>query len=357
MRAKLLMMAGAVALAVPTLTLPLDTADAATRELRYADFGPNRGTRAAALKWLDTELRKRSNNELGLKFTWGGALLNAKTSAKGLGAGVADMASIVAVYNPGTLVVYEAPDALMLSSEWAGMRATYELLTTHPKARAEFKKKNIRYFSNFTTGPTQLLSRMPIKSIEDLKGKKLRATGGFVKAFNAAGATTVSVPQPKVYEALSSKTVDGTTNYWYVIRGYKQYEVASHITELNLGQVLGFGIAMNERTYQSLSAKHKAIVDKLGSDFIDYMAARMIESRSAVKAELVKGVGKHKVTVYKPGPGMREMLAKEAAKDVEKWLGKAKKKGLDGPKVLATFKGLYDKYEAEAKAKGYPWKR
>ena len=73
---------------LPALTVGLNDAEAATRELSYGEFGPNRGTRAGALKWLDQEMRKRSNNELGLNITWGGALLGAKTAAQGLSDGL-----------------------------------------------------------------------------------------------------------------------------------------------------------------------------------------------------------------------------------------------------------------------------
>lgn len=352
---KTLLAAAAVAVAAGHLVVAPVT-DAQAKTLRFADFGPNRGARAGALKWMAAELEKRSGGAMKIKFTWGGALLGAKNSAKGLGAGVADLASIVAVYNPGQLVVYEAVDALMLDDEYATLRATYDLMTTNKNALAEFKKKGIRYFSNYTTGPTQLLSRVPIRTLADLKGKKIRATGGFVRAMNAAGATTISLPQPKVYEALSSKTIDGTTNYWYVIRGYKQYEVAGYATELNLGQVAAFGIAMNAKSYDSLSAKEKGWVDGVGRDFITHMAKTMVNSRNETKAALQKGIDGKKVELIQAPADMKKMLAAEAAKDVQKWLGKAKKKNLDGQAILAEFKKLYDKYDMERKTKGYPWK-
>ncbi len=352
MRAKYLLTSAVAALVAGQLFTPTEVT---AKELRFADFGPNRGARAGALKWMAEELKKRSNGELTIKFTWGGALLNAKNSAKGLGAGVADFASIVAVYNPGQMVVYEVTDALMLSDEYAALQATYELMTTNKAALAEFKKKGLRYFSNYTTGPTQLLSRMPIRTLADLKGKKIRATGGFVRAMNKGGATTISLPQPKVYEALSSKTIDGTTNYWYVIRGYKQYEGAGYATELNLGQVVAFGIAMNARSYAAMSKKHQALIDTMGRDFINHEAMVMIRSRIETKKALEAGIDGKKVTVLQPTAELQTMLETEASKDVDKWLNKAKKAKLDGPKILAEFKGLYDKYDAERKAKGYPW--
>ncbi len=58
------------------------TAEAETRTLRFSEFGPNRGTRAGALEWLDKQMRERSNDELGLDILWGGALLSAKDAAQ-----------------------------------------------------------------------------------------------------------------------------------------------------------------------------------------------------------------------------------------------------------------------------------
>jgi TRAP-type C4-dicarboxylate transport system substrate-binding protein len=143
--------AGILTMVVPSAT------EAQTRELRFAEFGPDRGTRAGALKWLDKEMRERSGGKLGLNITWGGALLGAKTAAQGLSDGVADMASIVPVYAPGQLVAYEVVDTIQFGDEWVGMMATYEFMTTNEAALSEQKKANIKYFGNYTTGPTQLL--------------------------------------------------------------------------------------------------------------------------------------------------------------------------------------------------------
>lgn len=344
-------------MAAGLLVVPLSgSAEAQMRELRFAEFGPNRGTRAAALEWLDKEMRERSGGSLGLNITWGGALLGAKTAAQGLSDGVADMASIVPVYAPGQLVGYEVVDTIQFGDEWVGMMATYEFMTTNEAALGEQKKANIKYFGNYTTGPTQLLTKgTAVTSAGDLDGKTIRATGAFVPALEAKGASTVSVSQPKVYEAISNGSVDGSTTYYYVVKAYKQYEVADYITELNMGQVLAFGIGMNMNTYNSLTAEQQALVDELGRDFTSYMAEKMYESRSTVKAELEAGIDGHKIEVVAPSDELRASLVKIANDDVARWKAKAKEKGMDAEAVYGAFEGLVAKYTAERDANGYPW--
>lgn len=329
---------------------------AETRLLRYGDFGPNRGTRAEAMQWLDTELRARTNDELGISFVWGGALVNAKTAIDSIADGVADMGSIVPVYSPGKLVSYELADVLQYPDEWVGMSATYDLMTSLPDVKDEWDKAGLVYFGNFTTGPTQLLSKTPIKSLSDFDGLTVRATGGFVPAFKSAGASTVSLGQPQVYEALSNGTVDASMTYYYTVVAYKQYEQAQHITEMNMGQTLGFGIAMNKDTFDSLSPEHQAIVTELGREFSkEYYPKIMWESRKSAREQLQKGIDGHEVTVHTPDAELVPKLTAAAIDDTQNWLERASKKGLPADDLLASYKELVEKYTNERDTNGYPW--
>jgi TRAP-type C4-dicarboxylate transport system substrate-binding protein len=346
------------ALAAAVLTLSAIPADAGTRLLRYGDFGPNRGTRAEAMQWIDTELRKRTNDELGIDFVWGGALVGATTAVDSIADGVADMGSIVPVYSPGKLVTYELADALQYADEWVGMNAVYDLMTTSEEVKKEWDAAGLVYFGNFTTGPTQLLSKEPVKSIADLDGLTIRATGGFVPAFKSAGAGTVSLGQPKVSEALANGTVDASTTYYYTVLAYKHYEQAAHVTELDMGQYLGFGIAMNKDTFDSLSPEHQQVIMDLGRDFTrEHFSKIMWDARKAARAKLQDGVDGYKVQVHTPDPEMVPALAEIVNKDTAKWIEKAEKKKLPADALLAEYQALVDKYTAERDSKGYPWDR
>lgn len=351
-----LLMPAAVAIGLATVSVP-SWAEAQTRELRFAEFGPNAGARAGGLVWLDEELRKRSNGALGLDIIWGGALVGAAGAAQAISDGVADMGSIVPVYAPGQMVVYEVVDTGETSDEYVGMMAAYELMTSHPVALKEAEDFNVRYFGNYTTGPTQLLTKdKPVASLDDLKGMTIRTTGAHVPALEAFGAATVSMSQPKVYEALSNGSVDGSTTYYYVVDGYKQYEVANYMTELSLGQTLGFGIIMNLQTYQSLSADQQALMDELGRDFTAKMAEIMARSRIDTKAKLAAGIDGKSVAMIDAPAGMREALVEVALADAANWKTKANEKGLDGGAIFADWIALTEKYAQDVAANGYPWK-
>jgi len=337
------------------VTLAPVSAEAQTRELRFAEFGPNAGARAVGLNWLDEQLRERTDGELGLDIIWGGALVGAAGAAQAISDGVADMGSIVPVYAPGQLVTYEVDNG-EIPDEYVGMMATYELMTTHPAALEEAESFNVRYFGNYTTGPTQLLTRnKPVETLDDLEGMTIRSTGVHIPALEAFGAATVAMSQPKVYEALSNGSVDGSTTYYYVVDGYKQYEVADYMTEVALGQTLAFGIIMNLQTYQSLTPEQQAIMDELGRDFTANMAEIMYNSRTETKAKLAAGVDGESVTMLDPAPGMRDALVEVALAQSDAWVEKADGKGLDGSAIMADWMALTEKYQQKLDAEGYPW--
>lgn len=345
-----------VAAALTSTAISAASADASTRELRFAEYGPDAGVRSIGLKWLDEELRKRSNEELGLNIIWGGALVSASGAAKAISDGVADMGSITPAYAPGELVTYEVADMLQFPDEYVGVMATYDLMTTHPEALKEADNFNIKYFGNYTTGPTQLLTRdQPVDSLDELNGMVIRAISVMVPAFEEFGAGTVALSQPETYEALSNGSVDGTATYYYVVDGYRQYEVADYITELNMGQILGFGIVLNKQTYESLSPEHQNLMDELGHDFTEKMAEIMRTLRIETRDKLATGVDGYKVEVIEPSEEMRAGLMEAAERDVSKWIEKAERKGLDSESILSSYRNSVNHYQLEVDNNGYPW--
>lgn len=60
------------------------------------------------------------------------------------------------------------------------------------------------------------VAKVPIRSVADMKGKKLRAPEGLVaEVFRRAGASTVTTPVSEIYTALEKGVIDGADNSSY----------------------------------------------------------------------------------------------------------------------------------------------
>ena len=346
----------AIAVALTAVVGAQGFAEAET--LRYAEFGPNRGARAAALQWFAEEIDRRSGGELDVEFQWGGALLKPRAVLKGVGDGVADLGSIIAAYNPKEMQLYGIGDLPIDNSDvWVGMRAMYELATTNPHLQKAFDDHDVVYVTNYSTGPVQLVCKEPIESVAALDGIKLRGTGPYAKTFADLGASVQRLPQPEVYQALDSGLLDCNQNYFYSIKAYRQYEVAPYVMELDWGQNMGFGIVMGKDAFARLSPEEQQAVRDAGSAFIDHFAKAIVDANANDKAAMEAGVDGKKTTIVTFPADQKQALLDAGNTYVSGWIEAATAGGAPGQDIMNDYRRLIAKYTKERDAKGYPWTR
>lgn len=332
---------------------------AKTYTLRYSDIGPPRGPRAAALMWWAEELDKRSNGQIKIEFFWSQSLVKGKETLKAVKSGLSEMGSVLGVYTPAVVPIWNyANTPFAISDAWVGMRTWHELRQILPELAAETDQQNVKILFNNTTGPVQLLStKTPIMTVDDLKGKKIRTTGGWTQLFKALGAVPVSIGFGELYAALDRGTVDATINYTPFVKSYKHYEVAGHVTEANMGQLLGYGGGINKKLFESMPQELQDILVKTSDEYMDVYAQKYTKDSDEAKAAMIAGIDGKKVQFHQLSDKERDIWSAQSDIFTQDWVEKMIAKGVDAKKIVATFKATRAKYQAELKDKGYPWTR
>ncbi|MDH5632588.1 MAG: TRAP transporter substrate-binding protein DctP [Gammaproteobacteria bacterium] len=118
--------------------------------------------------------------------------------------------------NPFTLYwAGRMPAAVFLSSYPMGLRNPHEWDTFFyglgglELAREAFSKMGLHYVGPVHHGPNIIHSKVPIRSIDDFRGRKMRLPGGMVaELFQAAGAKTTLLPGSEIFPALEKGTID-----------------------------------------------------------------------------------------------------------------------------------------------------
>jgi tripartite ATP-independent transporter DctP family solute receptor len=110
-------------------------------------------------------------------------------------------------------------------------------------------------------------SKKPIKSIEDLKGLKIRMMGNpvFVDSMNALGGNGVAMGYDQLINALQTGVVDGAENNYPSYASGQHFRYAKHysLTEhLIIPEILVF----SKKTWESLSKDDQALLTKLGKE-------------------------------------------------------------------------------------------
>lgn len=331
---------------------------AAKTVLIYTEGGPNRGTRAAALEGFAENVKSISGGDLEIDIHWGGALMKLTATLGGVRDGAADMGTVLTAYEPSRLMAYGIGDLPLTSSDpWVGMRAMYELMTTNEQMIGTFADENVVYISNYTSTGVNLncAGDHKIDSIDDIAGKKIRASGNYAKVLNDLGANTVNMGYNEVYQALDSGLIDCEAGYLYTLEGYKLYEVVTHTSLANWGQITGFGIAMNKDVYDGLSPEQQQVLAEAGDKLVDEFAQAQIEHMDVIADKLKTGGYGHTVEVVE-FQGQDDLL-NASIKYRDDWVKNVTAAGLDGQAIWDEYTALIAKYEAERDSKGYPWTR
>lgn len=104
-------------------------------------------------------------------------------------------------------------------------------------------------------GSRDLYSRMPIRNLDELQGKKIRTMENkiLVATWNALGAMATPIPWGDVYLSLKQGVVDGAEGTGASYRSMKFFDSAPHYTRINY--VFSWhNFMMSKKTWDKLSA-------------------------------------------------------------------------------------------------------
>lgn len=136
--------------------------------------------------------------------------------------------------------------------------------------------------------PESVPSKIPIDSVEDLKGVKMRAPEGMVQsAFADAGASPVNLPQSEIFTSLDKGVIsaaDATTlatNHSMGLHDVAKHPIYPGFHSLPLNEV-----SITLSTWESMSEEDRQLLTDAVAQYAEDLAATMRERDEAVAEEL-----------------------------------------------------------------------
>lgn len=232
---------------------------AATYTMRYVDQNPETGEAAqrGTLPLLK-KIEEATNGEVAIETYFGETLMKAKDTWDGLKNGLADIGWMTMAYWPGKTPMSDAFGLPGLPyatpPEYAG--AMWKAYEKYPEMQQEYIKGGIRPIIFFSSEPYALCTiKKPVKTLEDIKGLKIRVLGGApTTQMKALGAVPLSIPMPDNYISLQKGVMDGAGFADEGISIWRFYEVLKYKTYAPL-PVAYFTICMSEKQWKKLPAE------------------------------------------------------------------------------------------------------
>jgi TRAP-type C4-dicarboxylate transport system substrate-binding protein len=136
-----------------------------------------------------------------------------------------------------------------------------------PALKAEWDRNNMVFLGASGVDTYHLFTKNPVKSYDDLKGRKISAPGSLGLWLRGSGAVPVDGSLTSYYTDIQSGVSEGTLSISTGILPNKIYEVAPYITTVNIGAVYNGGMAMNKDSFLKLPPEVQKIVKDVGLEY------------------------------------------------------------------------------------------
>ena len=309
-------------------------------KLSYANFPPAPTFPCVQMERWKKEVEKRTHGKVVVNTYPGSTLLGAKNMMDGVIAGQADIGCLCMAYQPGRFVITNATSLpIGLPDAKTGSLVLWNLYKKYkPEAFAK-----VKVLTMFTTAPTNIMSKVPVRNLADIKGLDLRASGGAAQILGAWGANPVGMPMPATVEALQKGVVKGLFSSLEVMKDFKFAETCRYVTVTDT-VIYPFAVVMNMDSWKALPADVQKVIQDLGTEQAEwtgnYMNGHVKEAISWSKKE-------YKVEFIQLNKKEKAEWNNKLQFITDKWIKNSKEKGLPAEAIVKDIKALTKKYQGQ----------
>ena len=175
---------------------------------------------------------------------------------------------------------YGAPSEMLNFIEYGGGKELMnELLNPY----------GLQFIGATTPGLEAFISKIPLDSVDDLQGLKLRAPEGLVQnVFSAAGAAPVNLPGSEVFTSLDKGVIDAA-DYTVFSTNHQQgmHDVARHPVYPGFHSMPLVEVSINKDTWDTMPADIQTILEMSVRDFARDMTSQLAMRDAVAVAEAI----------------------------------------------------------------------
>ena len=320
----------------------------AQQELIYGNWTPPREYQnAQVMPYVMEQIAKETNGAIKWKLIAGGQLADGKSTFTAIKDNLMQGGLAIATYVPNlvpslgaiyTTVILDHND--VVAATGAAMETFY---LNCPSCLEEFRALNSVPLGGWTSSAYLLTCREPYKTVADLKGKRVRATGGNAELLKAAGMVPVGATLVEAVGLLQRGGIDCQHGIADWNRTFGYADLAKYIIDYPLGlSGPAIGWMMNRDAWNKFTPEQKKVHVKWAA----WMSAKIAIDYFLVSSEqsLQQMIKEKGVQLIKVGPEFAKIG--EAYKKTQRDGNIATAKGFgvkDPEKIIDTYERLLDK--------------
>lgn len=286
---------------------------------------------------IDKALAKTGNYKINWNLAHTGQIVKPRGELEGLEAGLGDVGIVVSAFHPDKVPLYEVSFKTPFTTQNLDYvaRTVKRLEGVFPEFQAGWKKFN--QMSLHPTGTVDnyvLISETPIKSLAEIKGRKVGAAGPNLPWVKAVGAAGVQTNVGDAYNSLSTGIFNNMIAWKQAMGAFKLCEPAPFMIDPKLGAAQTGGMNVNLDFFNGLP-------EEVRNAFVAAAEAWHAKNVDLVTAGASKGLARcvrefgTKVTVMSDAE--RKEWARMMPNFAKEWAATLDAKGQPGTKVLTAY--------------------
>ncbi len=316
------------------LTLVCWASFAFAAEVELNMTGTNLDTHPAYVKSMlpfNKRVEELSNNRIKITYFNPGTICPEAEVLNSLNRGILHIGQTPIARYPNKFIVASAVELpFVFTNARAAAATTNKLIQTLPEFAKEFEE--YKFLRSGTSTLADILTTKPVRTIDDLKGKKIGCvTPSGAEIIKLLGATPVMMNVVDMYMNLQRGMVDGVFMPIPTYKSLKVAEVAKYLTRCSIGT--GFvPTLMSKSSYEALPEEDKKIFDTLFGMPASFFAGIVVDTSTQEDLDFI--VANLGVEVIELSPEEKARWAEAVAPYISSWKEKVAKKGVDPDKVL-----------------------
>ena len=316
---------------------------AAARDLVYGSYlPPKHNVNVYGLAPLFKELKP----DIPWKLVTGGQLFSGKATLKSVGYGIADAGVVIPAYVQSALKnAFTSMDMMAIGGDTLAMNAATldTFINDCPQCLDDYHRNGTVLLATYAVGQWSMLCRDKVKTVDDLKGKRVRTTGALGRWAVAMGATPVSMTSGDMIEAIARGQLDCIFGSFAWLKAYPIEDSVKSIFAIRRGATVVDLFVMNRDSWKGLgTAKQKEMLKAMPAA----IARTMIDGYMGDDHKAAALANKMHIPVYKPGKKTYDIYKAFQAKELGVVTARAKKRGAKNPKqIVDDLAKNYEKWE------------
>ena len=298
---------------------------------------------------VDKRLAAGGKYKVQWKEAFGGQLYKANATLTSVEQGITDIGWVFSYLEPAKMPLSQlaAHTPFTTSDPRIVLGAMTEMIDKNPAFKAEWDKYNIVFLGATGSDTYDIWTKFPVKSVSDLKGRKLSAPGILGLWLRGVGATPVDGALTTYYTDIQTGVSEGVVSLATGILPAKVYEVAPYVTKVNMGVVFSGGVAINKDSWAKLPPEVQQAMREAGAEYSRRHGEDLVQRHQTAMDRMVElGKGQNPPVTVTPLPDAERRKWIDGLPNLaQEWV-----KNNEGRGVQA--KPLLTQYMAAMKARG-----